>query len=211
MDADERSFVEGREPPAPNEGAQCRSCEPPPLDQRLRREACDGLRVDGQRRAASALVLFMLLCGCPQRVAVAPAPAPPVIAPHDAGSSCSADIEARAPGAEPVKEAELDLDGDGLNDLVFRSSGDLHGNSKFFLYRVDGACAHFVGSVTAFIVNTPHCVTRPPKGTICRLSAMRRMMHDDYQETFYEAASGELVEAGAGQYIPTPPNQKPRR
>lgn len=197
--------------PAPNERAQCRSCEPPPLDQRLRREACDGLRVDRQRRAASALVLLMLLCGCPQRVAVAPAPAPPVIAPHDAGSSaCSADIEARAPGAEPVKDAELDLDGDGLNDLVFRSSGDLHGNSKFFLYRVDGACAHFVGSVTAFIVNTPHCVTRPPKG-ICRLSAMRRMMHDDYQETFYEAASGELVEAGAGQYIPTPPNKKPRR
>ncbi|MER2561448.1 MAG: hypothetical protein ABTQ32_12030 [Myxococcaceae bacterium] len=109
-----------------------------------------------------------------------------------------------------MSDAELDLDGDGTNDLVFRSSGDLHGNSEFFLYRVDGVCARFVGSVTAFMMNTPRCVSRPPKGTICRLSALRRMMHDDYQETFYEAGSGELVEAGTGRFIPTPPHQKGR-
>lgn len=107
-------------------------------------------------------------------------------------------------------DAELDLDGDGTKDLVFRSSGDLHGNSEFFLYRVDGACAHFVGSVWAFMVNTPHCVTRPPKGTICRLSAMRRMMHDDSQETFFEATAEGLVEAGAGRYVEPRPHQKRR-
>lgn len=77
------------------------------------------------------------------------APTTTGVASRDAGSSsCSADITTRAPDAAPVSDAVLDLDGDGTNDLVFRSSGDLHGNSEFFLYRVDGVCARFVGSVS---------------------------------------------------------------
>lgn len=176
------------------------------------RVCMEGSHDERARRLTSsaALVMSMLLCACPSRrvEAEAPAPSPPVV---DAGSpACVADIATRAPAAEPVLDAELDLDGDGTKDLVFRSSGDLHGNSEFFLYRSDGACAHFVGSVWAFMVNTPHCVTRPPRGTICRLSAMRRMMHDDYQETFYEAAAGGLVEAGAGRYVEPRPHQKRR-
>lgn len=122
----------------------------------------------------------------------------------DAGAACGADIGTRRPSAEPVPG--VDLDGDGDVDLIFRDGHDMFGNADFLFYRVDGECAVFLGTITSFIVNVPHCVAPPPpeRGAICRLSASRRMFHDDYQETFYEVVGGRLVEVGHGRYVPAP-------
>lgn len=114
-------------------------------------------------------------------------------------AGCGPDIATRRPGAEPVEG--IDLDGDGDRDLVFRYGHDLHGNAEFLFYRVDGDCATYLGSIESFVVDTPRCVEPRVAGRICRLSATRRMFHDDYQETFYVQAAGAFHEAGHGRYV----------
>jgi hypothetical protein len=124
-------------------------------------------------------------------------------------AGCGADIQTRRPGAEAVEG--VDVDGDGDLDPVFRAGHSLHGNAEFLCYRVDGACAAYLGSIEAFIVNTPHCAAPPVGGAVCRLSASRRMFHDDYQETFFEVVGGALTEVGHGRYIEPRRVTKPPR
>lgn len=154
-------------------------------------------------------LMLVGLCAC----ATAPSPTPvpvqtavEVPAAPDAG--CGPDIATRRPCAEAVEAVDLDADGD--LDLVFRDGHDLHGNAEFFFYRVDGACATSLGEVTSFVVNTPYCVAPPAPGTVCRLSASRRMNHDDYQELFYEVVDGAFVEVGPGRYQASPRHSKQR-
>ena len=126
----------------------------------------------------------------------------PDVSTPDAAPSCGPDIATRSPGAKPVDG--IDVDGDSVLDLVFRASADMQGNAEFFFYRVIGACATYLGSMEAFFANRPYCVAPPQRGTICRMSATRRMYHDDYQETFYEHSEGAFRESGRGGYIPPP-------
>ncbi len=154
-------------------------------------------------------LLLAGLCACATAPTLTPVCVQAVVevpAAPDAG--CGPDIATRRPGAEAVEAFDLDADGD--LDLVFRDGYDLHGNADFLFYRVDGTCATSLGEVTSFVVNTPYCVAPPVPGTPCRLSASRRMYHDDYQELFYEVVDGGFVEVGQGRYQASPRSTKQR-
>lgn len=160
------------------------------------------------------------LLGCANASSRPSTPPAAVLAADAAPASCGPDIATRRPNAEPVDG--VDLDGDGDIDLVFRDGHDMFGNADFLYYRVDGACAVYVGAVKSFVVNTPHCAIdhaaakaptdagAPGVHAGCRLAATERMFHDDYQETFYALVGGTLVEVGHGKYIPTPERHKHR-
>ena len=160
------------------------------------------------------LACLIVLASCTRSVAEPPPPAPPAAsaarreaAPSSAAASgspaidgCAPDIASRAPDAEVVEP--LDIDDDGVPDLVFRAGQSIHGNSDFHFYRTVGRCAVYLGKVESFITNTPRCVEPRQPGRICRLSAMERMFHEDYQETFYEHGPNGFAEAGHGRYLP---------
>jgi hypothetical protein len=120
--------------------------------------------------------------------------------------TCAEEILAHEPSAKPA--GTIDLDGDGTPEPVYRAGHDLHGNAHFHFCRVESGRAVYLGSVQAFVVSTPHCDPPPANGRICRLSARRRMFHDDYQEWFYVNVGSEWMEAGAGDYTPPPPPRK---
>lgn len=87
---------------------------------------------------------------------------------------------------------------------MFAEPHDMHGNSAFHLYRSEGACAVYLGSVVAFMSMVPHCDTPAVDGRVCRLGATRRMFHDDYQQTLYQHSPSGFVEVGRGRYTPAP-------
>jgi hypothetical protein len=103
----------------------------------------------------------------------------------------------------------FDLDGDGDTDRVTRSDHDMFGNVEFVLWRVGGACPEKLGVIEAWAFDEPRCVEPPVGGQVCRMTANRRMMHDDYQEYFWVLGPDGFVQDGSGRYIPGPDSKSP--
>jgi hypothetical protein len=158
-----------------------------------------------------ALGLAVAACARSPQGPVAPWPPPPAeittqasAAPHDGPPrTCEDELLARAPHAE--RAGTIDIDGDAVDEPVFREGHDLHGNASFHFCRIEGGQPVYLGVVTAFITNVPRCAAPPTGGAPCRLSAMRRMFHDDYQENFYSSIGGHMVEVGSGRTVPPHP------
>ncbi len=103
----------------------------------------------------------------------------------------------------------FDFDGDGDVDQVFRNGNDIHGNSDFAMYRNDGGCPVLLGTIGAFAFDPPRCVQAPVGGRVCRMTANRRMHHDDYQEYFWVLGPSGFEKDGAGRYIPGRDSKRP--
>ena len=154
-------------------------------------------------RAVVALLVLAASCSAkspPPAPAIANAPPP---TPPDAPA-------AKAACAVEGEEVEgFDMDGDGDVDRMTRGDDDMHGNAPFVLWRVGDACPEKLGTITAWQFDEPRCAEPPTGGQVCRMTANRRMMHDDYQENFWVLGEDGFVEAGAGRYIPGPDSKSP--
>lgn len=92
---------------------------------------------------------------------------------------------------------------------MFRASHGALGNAEFLFYRVEGACAIYLGSVRAIHSSIPRCVEPPMNGAVCRIAATRRMLHDDLQEDFYDLVDGTFQKSEHGRHIvPRQPRRK---
>ncbi|HUQ03254.1 MAG TPA: hypothetical protein VM261_12215 [Kofleriaceae bacterium] len=150
------------------------------------------------------VALAAVIAGCATSPAPATAPAitntPPPTTPT-AQAPCAA--------VEGEEVEGFDLDGDGDVDRMTRSDDDMFGNTEFVLWRVGDGCPERLGSIEAWQFDEPRCAEPPTGGAVCRMTANRRMMHDDYQEYFWVLGEGGFVDAGAGRYIPGPDSKSP--
>jgi hypothetical protein len=112
-------------------------------------------------------------------------------------------------GVDGEEVEGFDLDGDGDLDRMTRGDDDMFGNAEVTLWRVGGDCPEKLGTIVAWQFDEPRCAEPPTGGNVCRMTANRRMMHDDYQEYFWVVGEGGFVEAGAGRYVPGPDSKSP--
>jgi hypothetical protein len=139
----------------------------------------------------------------------APAPAPPAPAAH-AHPGCVVDAAKDAAKRQADLErytSQLDLDGDGKPDPIFRGFCTMMGgNCDLFVYATGGGCTRFVGKVQQTeVTSSLHCAEPPQGGTPCKLSATRMMIHGELYEYFYVYGPNGYVEAGVGHRGSPPP------
>jgi hypothetical protein len=108
----------------------------------------------------------------------------------------------RISSAELVQDdGAIDVDGDGVNELVFRGAPEgFSGNQTFLIYRCASSGPTLLGALPGFF-SVPHCQAPPSRGVACRLVARVRMLHDDYQDELYDMVDGQYVRTGYGDYV----------
>jgi len=113
------------------------------------------------------------------------------------------DADARKSGAERAESfgTPLDLNGDGVEDLVYRAWCTR--DCTYLLYVADTPCPRFVAELEGTVIDRPRCDEPAKAGTLCRISLDRMMIHGDLQEYFYRYVPGTgYVEDGHGRYVP---------
>lgn len=168
--------------------------------------------------------LVLIACACTSTAPGSDEPKPakePVVAaiPRDAATvvrhTCqdvAAEIASRAPGAKPVDAADqFDLDGDGVNDSMFRGyCTSMGGNCEYHLFASADGCARYVGTVQATrVASAPRCADSPRNRTPCRITATRMMIHGELYEYFYAYGANGYAEAGVGHKGERPSKRGP--
>jgi hypothetical protein len=151
---------------------------------------------------------LLLLAAC-ESAATPPAvisshvdPPPPKTCVTDVLADGDTRSQMRGKAVQPVDPE--DLDGDGTPDVMYETP-EIGGNRDVYLYASDHGCTHYAGSVHVSFLSMPHCVEPARPGAICRLSAMRYMIHGDEYEYFFTCSGGKCSEAGTGRHVVPPP------